>query len=298
MNRRGIPVYDLSEYRQSTTEAGIHVADLEQSLQQHRNLLKPHYHHFFQASLMNGRGTFMRDFVEARITGPVLAFTSPGQVHTVKPGRGFGGIFVSFTQDFFDSTTPPPSKLLEYPFFFSTDSPPLLRLRESDFRKLHQLFIELQAEFDAQQHGVHDVLRAFLQIIFTRVTRLFPELHRHGESSRSAQLVREFRLAVETRFREFTSLPDYADLLKVTVNHLNDVVREQTGQSAGEIIRQRRLLDAKRLLLHSDMSVSEIAYHLAFEDPSYFSRFFRRYAEKAPAEFRAEIREKYQQNIS
>ena len=60
-----------------------------------------------------------------------------------------------------------------------------------------------------------------------------------------------------------------------------------------EVIRQRRLLDAKRLLSHSEMSVSEIGYHLGFEDPSYFSRFFRRYERCAPAEFREQIREKY-----
>jgi len=296
MNRRDIPVFDLSDYRKDSVPAGIHVANLEQFLQQHRNRLQPHYHHFFQVSLMAGRGSFMHDFVDFRITSPTLAFTSPGQVHTVKPGRGFRGIFVSFTQEFFDSTMPPPSKLLDYPFFFSNEPPPLLRLEGTVFPQYEALFRELQAEFDANLHGAYDVMRAFLQIIFTRASHLFREVYRLDDPSRPAQLVREFRFAVETRFLEFTSLADYAALLKVTPNHLNDTVREQTGQPAGEIIRQRRLLDAKRLLLHSDMSVSEIGYHLGFEDPSYFSRFFRRYEGQAPAEFRAAIREKYQRN--
>ncbi|MHA3773421.1 helix-turn-helix domain-containing protein [Verrucomicrobiota bacterium sgz303538] len=296
MNRRDIPVYELSAYRQSSEYPGIHVAGIQDSIQQRRSLLQPHYHHFFQVFLMSGRSFFMHDFVEYRITGAVLAFASPGQVHVVKPGRGFRGIFVSFTQDFFDGTTPPPSKLLEYPFFFSNGAPPFVRLEHKEFLRYQELFAEMQSEFDANLAGASDVLRALLQIIFARAARHFPEGEQSSEPSRPAQLMREFRLAVETRFREFTSLSDYAALLKVTVNHLNDTVREQTGQSAGEIIRQRRLLDAKRLLLHSDMSVSEVGYHLGFEDPSYFSRFFRRYAGVSPAEFRAGIREKYQQN--
>ncbi len=296
MNRRGIPVYELSEYRQSTAEAGIYVADLEASLKQHQNRRLPHSHPFFQVSLMNGKGSYMHDFVDYRIAGSVIAFTSPGQVHAVRPGFEFHGIFVSFTQEFFDSTMAPPSKLLDYPFFFRSDVTPLLQLGPEDFARYYALFRELQSEFEAGLTGVHDVLRGLLQVIFGKLARHYPEVHRSDTSSRPAQLVREFRLAVETRFREFTSLADYAALLKVTVNHLNDTVREQTGQSAGEILRLRRLLDAKRLLLHSEMSVSEIGYHLGFEDPSYFSRFFRRYEKQSPAEFRTAIREKYQRN--
>ncbi|HEY1121221.1 MAG TPA: helix-turn-helix domain-containing protein, partial [Haloferula sp.] len=57
-----------------------------------------------------------------------------------------------------------------------------------------------------------------------------------------------------------------------------------------------RLLDAKRLLLYSELSVAEIGYRLGFKDPSYFGRFFRRYESRTPAEFRDEIREKYQKD--
>jgi AraC-like DNA-binding protein len=114
------------------------------------------------------------------------------------------------------------------------------------------------------------------------------------KSSRPAVLVRRFQQEIERNHRNWRTLEPYAKELGVTVNHLNDVVRGETGQAAGEHVRQRRLLDAKRLLLHSTLSVSEIGYELGFEDPSYFSRFFRRYEALTPAEFRKEIREKYQ----
>ncbi|MDB6140706.1 MAG: AraC family transcriptional regulator, partial [Verrucomicrobiaceae bacterium] len=107
-------------------------------------------------------------------------------------------------------------------------------------------------------------------------------------------LARQFCLEVEHHFRQWQALTPYATLLGVSVNHLNEMVSEHTGHSAGDIIRQRRLLDAKRLLLHSDFSISEIGYQTGFDDPSYFSRFFRRYAHTTPADFRDRIREKYQ----
>ena len=162
--------------------------------------------------------------------------------------------------------------------------------------RISETFAELQEEFDAGLPGAADILRATLHVLLVRVNRLYAQAHPQRDVSRAAQLVRQFHLAVEQRFREEGSLAEYARALGVTPNYLNDTVREQTGRAAGETIRRRRLLDAKRLLSHADLSVSEIGYHLGFHDPSYFSRFFRRYAGTTPAEFRLEIREKYQRN--
>jgi AraC-like DNA-binding protein len=109
-----------------------------------------------------------------------------------------------------------------------------------------------------------------------------------------SRIGREFRLAVERHFRTITSVSDYAKTLHVTADHLGAVVREETGRPPGDIIRERLLLEAKRLLVHTSMNVSEIAYALNFEDPAYFSRFFRRLTEKAPGNFREEFSEKHQ----
>jgi AraC-like DNA-binding protein len=79
---------------------------------------------------------------------------------------------------------------------------------------------------------------------------------------------------------------DYAAKMNITPNYLNALCRKKSGKSAGELIRQRILLEAKRLLAHSTMSISEIAFQLGFEDNSYFGRYFRRYTRLTPGEFR------------
>src|ERR1700730_5045372 len=106
-------------------------------------------------------------------------------------------------------------------------------------------------------------------------------------------LVRRFRQAVERSFRASTSVRDYAQMLGVTTSHLSESLRLETGLTAGELIRARLLLEAKRLLLHSEQTIAEIGYELGFEDPSYFSRFVRREIETSPVELRNRIREKY-----
>lgn len=295
MNRRDIPVYELSEYRFAEVRTeGVFVEKLEDTLTLRPNRVQPHYHHFFQVFLISGKGVVMHDFTERSLPGAAIFFTSPGQVHALKPATVLNGIVVSFSQLFFDHTTPPPSALLDFPFFFTSGAIPLLPLNAEQERHFHTLFSELLHEFRGNQSQVEDVLRAYLRIVFTRAARLYAKAHDMEATSRPAQLVQQFRLLVENRFRELTALNDYAALLKVTPNHLNDTVRAQTAHSAGELIRLRQLLEAKRLLLHSTLSISEVGYHLNFQDPSYFSRFFRRYTEQSPADFRAEIREKYQ----
>jgi AraC-like DNA-binding protein len=106
-------------------------------------------------------------------------------------------------------------------------------------------------------------------------------------------LVRRFRQALERSFRASTPIRDYAKMLGVTTSHLSESLRLETGSTAGELIRARLLLEAKRLLLHSELTIAEIGYELGFEDPSYFSRFIRREIETSPVELRNRIREKY-----
>jgi AraC-like DNA-binding protein len=252
--------------------------------------LHPHYHDFFQVSLLSGPGRLMHDFRETDVTGETLFFLSPGQVHTMHPEPGTDGTIISFTREFFDG---PAGMLFDLPFFYATHTLPWILLDASENRPFHEIFREMQDEFDQAKPGANEILRSLLRILFVRATRLYGADTVDGRQ-RSNALVRRFHQSVEQHFQEWQTLEPYARELGISVNHLNDVIRETTGVPAGEHIRGRRLLDAKRLLLYSELSVSEIGYHLGFRDPSYFSRFFRRYEAATPAEFRGTIREKYQ----
>lgn len=295
MNRRSIPALDMSVHGQAhLRQQGIVVLTLEDSLAHDPDRLKPHYHDFFQIILFEGPGTMMHDFRDFSVKKPTLIFLSPGQVHTMRNRPGLQATLVSFTQSFFDHAAPPPSMLFEMPFFFPEENQPWFVIPQKELAGIRTIFDDLQCEFDRAESGADEVLRATLRILFVRLRRLYSDVRPQEPSSRAARLARQFHVTVETHVNEMRTLEEYAKALSVTSNHLNDVVREQTGRSAGDIIRQRKLLEAKRLLSHSDMTVSEIGYELAFRDPSYFSRYFRRYAGRTPAEFRAEIREKYQ----
>ena len=297
MKRNAVPSIGLNPHSRDTLRAeGFVAMAYEKSMALEPARLKPHYHDFFQVSLLRGTGRLMHDFREKDVDGLTLLFITPGQVHTVKPENGMHGTIVSFTREFFDAGPETDATLLlELPFYFATDSPPWLSLDPAHETEIPALFRELQSEADHARPDAPEVIRALLRILFVKARRLCAVRATAAQTPRAAALARGFQLAVEKHFLEWPALAPYARQLGVTANHLNDTVASATGRSAGEHIRLRRLLSAKRQLLHSALSVSEIGYRLGFKDPSYFSRFFRRYERLSPADFRARTREKYRQ---
>jgi AraC family transcriptional regulator, transcriptional activator of pobA len=79
---------------------------------------------------------------------------------------------------------------------------------------------------------------------------------------------------------------EYAELLHITPNHLNAICNEILGKPAGEVIRDRIVLEAKRLMINQELSIAQIGYKLNFSDNSYFSKFFKKYAGMTAEDFR------------
>ena len=98
--------------------------------------------------------------------------------------------------------------------------------------------------------------------------------------------VEALRRLVEENFRNERLLEFYAEKLAMTADRLNDHVKRATGVTAGHLIRQRVLTEAKRQLVFTNQPIHEIAYDLAFSDPSHFARFFRKQTGTTPHEFR------------
>jgi AraC family transcriptional activator of pobA len=293
MNRREVPRIGMISYGEESLRKGGFVSlPLNESFTIDPNRLRPHYHDFFQISLLLGDGVLMHDFRESETSSATLFFLSPGQVHTIMPKPRMTGTIVSFTREFLEGGVED-GFLMNLPFF-SGDHAPWFHPPDDRLPWVREIFHELQEEYDNASHGAGEVARCLLRILFVKVARWYCGKSQVADRSRQSILVRRFQNEVESHHHEWLTLDIYAKALGVTVNHLHDAVAGETGQSAGEQLRQRRLLDAKRQLLHSTMSVSEVGYGLGFGDPSYFSRFFKRYEGMTPAEFRKQIREKYQ----
>jgi AraC-like DNA-binding protein len=123
-------------------------------------------------------------------------------------------------------------------------------------------------------------------MLLTRLRRLQPERTAAEATPRHYGLARRFKLLVEQHYLEAMPVRDFAAALRVTERRLNEAVRQATGKTASALIQERILLEAKRLLTQSELGVSEVCYRLNFDDPAYFSRFFRKHTACSPLEFK------------
>src|SRR5262249_12737137 len=162
---------------------------------------------------------------------------------------------------------------------------------EAERDRLSKLAVELHEERFLARAGFRIAMRGLLALIAVEVARLAAARARGTADAVALEptgaTVDALRKLVEEHFHKERQLGFYADKLAMTVDRLNDHVKRATGVTAGHLIRQRVLTEAKRQLVFTSQPIHEIAYDLAFSDPSHFARFFRKQTGTTPHEFRA-----------
>ncbi len=269
----------------------IHVETLASRASMHDWTIRVHRHrNLFQIVLIEQGGGEM--LYEAS-TIPFAAPTAIMVLPTVAHGYRFhphvtDGWVVSFTEDVAQALGGRTGGALERLKALATN--PLVPLADAEgTQRLSTLCRRLDEERFLAREGFRLAMRGYLVLIAITVARLAASPARSGTVTLKPtdDTVEALRHLVEEHFREQRLLGFYAEQLKMTVDRLNDHVKRATGVTAGHLIRQRVLTEAKRQLVFTAQPIHEIAYDLAFSDPSHFTRFFRRETGTTPQAFRA-----------
>ena len=166
---------------------------------------------------------------------------------------------------------------------------PIVPIAEDAERsRLSALCAELFEESSLAREGYRLAMRGLLALIAIGVARLAASRARTGSVTLQPAdaTVARLRALVDESFRRERQLGFYAEQLGMTVDRLNDHVKRATGVTAGHLVRQRVLSEAKRQLVFTAQPIQDIANELAFSDPSHFARFFRKHTGTTPHEFR------------
>lgn len=245
-----------------------------------------HRHSYYHLLWMTeARGHHVLDFESLEVRPHSVFFISPGQVHAWTSSVPTSGYVLNFSAEFFLQMYPRAEDLAEFPFFHLAQAEPVLYLTPGQDAELAPLLEAMHGEFVQGLPWGNDIVRSQLLILLTRLRRL-RRPRAEPAQPRSYGLATRFKQLIDRHYLEFGSLQDYAQALHVTDRKLNEAARSATGKTATQLIQERTVLEAKRLLTQSELSVSEIAYRLNFEDPAYFSRFFRRHVQATPGDFR------------
>jgi len=289
-NRAAIPVYSMREMGLPERIPGFNVQPLEERFAQApTEIRRAHRHDYHHVLLVtSGTGFLSLDFEQVRIRPPMLLHYGPGVVHGWQPERTPGGFVVHFARTFFAAEARDPAELAEMPLFCALTGARALSISDEQRGTFEALARSMLREY--QQRGVEHAaaLRSYLRLWLIEAQRIVRAQSPARWNDRGTELTNRFLQLLGENFRVITGVADYAQRLRVTPSHLNETVRRTLGKTAGQLIRERVILEAKRMLRHSEHSVAEVAYDLNFEDPSYFARFFRKQAGISPAGFRSQ----------
>lgn len=253
----------------------------------HPNLHVAHRHSFYHIVLFTkGGGTHSIDFKQFPVAPGQIYFMKPGQVHSWSFEGATDGYVINFSEHLFDNFLANGRYIDQFLFFQGLAEEGVINLQPDVRTEAEAIAEKIIAE--ALNHSAHtpDLLKVYFLELFMGVDRSIAKHSPGADKPHNQLLLHNFRKLVDTHYAEKRLPKEYAAMLYITPNHLNALCKDLLGTSAGEIIRNRILLEAKRLLINADISISEIAATLNFTDNSHFTRFFKKHTTLTPEEFR------------
>lgn len=281
----GFPTFERSDFSGSPATFLFDIVRLEDRPDIPRAFA--HRHNYYHLLWMTeADGTHLLDFESYPVRAHSVFFVSPGQLHAWQSSVRPRGYVVNFSQEFFAQMFPRAEDIAQFPFFHVAGDSPVLYLDEAEHDRLAPLLHEIDAEMRGRAVGRAEIARAYLLILLTRLRRLYPAHVDEVGSPASHALTKRFLLLLEDRYLDAGPVRALADTLHVTERQLGDAVKRTLGKTVTQLVHERTVLEARRLLCNTALAVAEIAFQLNFQDFAYFSRFFKKQTGLTPGEFR------------
>jgi AraC family transcriptional activator of pobA len=282
MKREIIPIHDFSKDGRGSIP--FHYIPLNQRADY--DTTSSHRHNYYEIFLFaKGGGYHEIDFGAHSIADQSIHFVSPGQVHKVRREPDSHGSILLFSSDFYHFGTKADLSLFEYPFLNAQiTGSPIVNLEREQFDEL-LLLSQAMGKEKTESNAINtEVIRTYLHIFLLKCKQYADDTHKEKDNTQTA--FGKLQQLLETNYRDQHLPSFYADELFMSFKKLNEMCKNHTGVSMSTLIKDRLMLEAKRLLLHSEYSIKEIGYFLGFEDPAYFNRFFRKNSDVSAGSFR------------
>jgi len=252
----------------------------------------PHRHNYYSVIWpLTATGKHIIDFREYPIIPHQLFFVSPGQVHQIITDPDPTGYVILFTPEFLERSSIQNDFISNLRLFHKSDETPPLELTPQMVNTLRPFAEQILLAFNSPRELYFETIGAYLRLFLIECNRkctLNPDTNTQNIEV-GKTITKNFREAVERNFTKWHQVKDYAELLSVTPNYLNEVIRSAINSSAKEFIQDRLILEAKRMAIFTDKSGKEIGFDLGFEDPSHFSKFFKTQAGQSLQDFKENV---------
>lgn len=229
------------------------------------------------------------DFKEFKMETDALLFINPKVI--LKPCKTIEGQLIHFNRDFFCIEIHDQEVACDGILYNNVFEIPFIALDDMQSQEIQTIIEDIQSEMKNEDANTEEMLRTLLKLIILKSTRIWKQQHQLDDNSQQSdvQFLRKFSKLVEQNYKTHHTVADYAELLFVTPKNLSKKIGLLSKSTPNDIIKDRIILESKRLLAHTKMTVKEIAYSLNYEDDAYFIRFFTKHAGLSPISFRKQF---------
>jgi len=290
MAKQLLPTYSICSLNHTTSIQSDLIAErFSDYLAKHTDLYFPHKHSFYHlVYFTEGAGNHSIDFVNYPVQAGQIYFMAPGQVHTWNFKSHVDGYIINFSEAYLNAFLNNHHYVEQFNFFSSVADEQVIDLPAKTGALVVELFEGILTEAESSNQLKDDMIRAAMVQLFIHVSRCSTKPSQPANQYNSV-LLHNFKKLVDLHYKDKKLTKEYAAMLYVTANHLNALCKDNAGVPAGELIRNRVVLEAKRLLTNASLSIAQIADELNFMDNSYFSKFFKKHTGLAPEAFRKQF---------
>lgn len=282
-----IPTKYLDSIRKEPLLSGsFSIRDIRELLSDKPMVQELHRHDFFfLLALKKGAGVHEIDFTSYEVDDHTLFFMRPGQVHHLTLQKESSGFLMQFKTDFHHPNDPSSKQLLR-----KASGCNYHRLDADQYEKLDVLLNSIYQEYSHRKEYHLETIKANLSIFYVELIRLCGEGVINPPNSYEQERLEEFLRLLETHISSHKQVSFYAQMLNLSAFQLNAITKNLLGKTSSKLITEQLVLESKRYLLATSNQVKEIAFHLGYDDVSYFIRFFKKHSGFSPEAFRNNFR--------
>lgn len=249
-----------------------------------RHIEKPHWHDFFIIILFDqAKGIHNIDFKEHKICNRQIHLLFPGQVHKWHIEPDTKGYQLMIDRDFFQRFSP------SFRFSFAEyQNHPVIQLEPDAFKLIHYEFNAIKEEL-LREDSLLELISSRTAVIASVISKEAGRLFACQELYSTDPRIIKFQQLIDVFFKKEKLVSFYASKFHISANYLNILCKKHLKVSATQLIQQRTILEAKRLLKATALSIKEIAFELGFVDHAYFSNVFKTQTGVTPSEFRNQL---------
>ena len=282
-----IPIRHINETRKEPDLSGnFSIRDISDVLAGKDMLQELHRHDFFYVLILKkGIGHHEIDFTAYTVGDHSVFFMRPGQVHQLRLKAESTGYLIQFGNELRFSNEKVSDQLLS-----KAGSLNYYQFNPDKFQKLQVILNNIFQEYTLKEKQYQEVIKANLDIFLIELVRQQTSGISEHHSPYSQEIIEKFSVLLERHAFEHKQVAQYAALLNLSMYQLNSIAKSMLGKTCLALINAYMILEAKRNLLATANQINQIAFHLGYEDVSYFIRFFKKHTGYSPEQFRQNLK--------